>query len=62
MTFYAGDVLRFMLISGLADVEIREDICCVENVTEDETAKIIGSKESGNGGVCSVPVQRLGTC
>ena len=44
---YADSVIRFKLISGLSDQEIKEDILSVEDKTLDETVKAIEAKESG---------------
>ena len=44
---YADSVIRFKLISGLSDQEIKEDILSVEDKTLDETVKAVEAKESG---------------
>ena len=40
-------MIRFKLIAGLYDSEIKEDILSSEDKTLDETIKIIEAKESG---------------
>ena len=40
-------MIRFKLIQGLYDSEIKEDILSSEDRTLDETVKIIEAKESG---------------
>ena len=44
---YADSVIRFKLIAGLSDQEIKEDVLSVEDKTLDETVKAIEAKESG---------------
>ena len=44
---YADSVIRFKLIAGLYDTEIKEDILSAEDISLDETVKAIEAKESG---------------
>ena len=44
---YADSVIRFKLIAGLYDTEIKEDILSAEDKSLDETVKAIEAKESG---------------
>merc|ERR1711867_217861 len=44
---YADSVIRFKIISGLNDQEIKEDILSVEDKTLDETVEAVEAKESG---------------
>ena len=44
---YVDSVIRFKLVSGLYDPEIKEDILSLEERTLDETVKTIEAKESG---------------
>ena len=44
---YADSVVRFKLIAGLNDSEIKEDILSMEDKTLEETVKLVESKESG---------------
>ena len=44
---YADSIIRFKLVSGLYDPEIKEDILSLEERTLDETVKTIEAKESG---------------
>ena len=44
---YADSIIRFKLIAGLSDTEIKEDILSTEDKTLDETVKAIEAKESG---------------
>ena len=44
---YADMIIRFKLIAGLSDKEIKEDILSVEDKNLEETLKMIESKESG---------------
>ena len=44
---YADSIIRFKLIAGLSDVEIKEDILSAEDKNLDETVKAIEAKESG---------------
>ena len=40
-------MIRFKLIAGLYDSEIKEDILSSEDKTLDKTVRLIGAKESG---------------
>ena len=44
---YADSMIRFKLIAGLYDTEIKEDILSVEDKTLEETIKAVKAKESG---------------
>ena len=44
---YADSIIRFKLIAGLADPEIKEDILSLEEKSLDDTVKAIEAKESG---------------
>ena len=44
---YADSIIRFKLIAGLSDAEIKEDVLSAEDKTLDETVKAIEAKESG---------------
>ena len=44
---YADSIIRFKLIAGLSDAEIKEDILSAEDKNLDETVKAIEAKESG---------------
>ena len=44
---YADSMIRFKMIAGLYDSEIKEDILSSEDKTLDETVKTIEAKESG---------------
>ena len=44
---YADSIIRFKLIAGLNDLEIKEDILSSEEKTLDETVRAIEAKESG---------------
>ena len=44
---YADSVIRFKLIAGLYDTEIKEDILSAEDKSLDETVKAIEAKDSG---------------
>ena len=44
---YGDRVIRFKLIAGLCDLEIKEDILSMKDESLEETVKIIENKESG---------------
>ena len=44
---YSDKVIRFKLIAGLVDLEIKEDILSMKDETLEETVKTIENKESG---------------
>ena len=44
---YSDSIIRFKLIAGLNDAEIKEDILSLEEKTLDETVKAIEAKEGG---------------
>ena len=58
---YADSIIRFKLIAGLCDSEIKEDILSSEDKSLDDTVKAIEAKESGKLARKTVGVTGAGT-
>ena len=58
---YADSIIRFKLIAGLCDSEIKEDILSSEDKSLDDTVKAIEAKESGKLAKKTVGVTATGT-
>ena len=54
---YGDQVIRFKLIAGLQDIDIKEDILSTEDKSLEETVKMIENKESGRQAKKTVGVQ-----
>ena len=54
---YSDQVIRFKLIAGLQDIDIKEDILSTEDKGLEDTVKMIENKESGRHAKKTVGVQ-----
>ena len=57
---YSDQVIRFKLIAGLHDIDIKEDILSTEDKDLEETVKLIENKESGRQAKKTVGAQNHG--
>ena len=57
---YSDQVIRFKLIAGLHDIDIKEDILSTEDKELEETVKLIENKESGRQAKKTVGAQNHG--